>query len=220
MPTLRAIFCVEKTFNKFSAEQIEKVIEFSRDSLGVPATEQQAELVRTIAREALDCRARLKELEDRMRKLCEQSDPCARVASAIGPAAAVAIFADLGDPTAYTSAAAFVKACGLNLRERSSGTHQGQLHITKRGPGRVRRYLFLAAMRMILSSPLVRRWYERRGAYREGIKHKAIVAIMRKLARAMVHVARGSAFDINKLFDVRRLDLTATHQASSAVATT
>ena len=34
---------------------------------------------------------------------------------------------------------------------------------------------------------------------------KAVVALMRKLARAMVHVARGEPFVATKLFDVRRL---------------
>jgi hypothetical protein len=35
------------------------------------------------------------------------------------------------------------------LKEKSSGHIQGQLRITKRGPGEVRRLLFLAALRLI-----------------------------------------------------------------------
>ena len=37
------------------------------------------------------------------------------------------------------------KAVGLNLREKSSGEHEGRLSITKRGPGLLRRLLYLFA---------------------------------------------------------------------------
>jgi hypothetical protein len=55
----------------------------------------------------------------------------------------------------------------------------------------------------------VRAWYQRRRGYTEDSKQRAIVAVMRKLVRALFHVARGEAFDETKLFDVRRLDLDA-----------
>jgi len=44
-------------------------------------------------------------------------------------------------------------------------------------------------------------------AYKAELPLKAIVAVMRKVARALWHVARGETFDVTKLFDVRRLDL-------------
>ena len=55
------------------------------------------------------------------------------------------------------------KAMGLNLKERSSGKHQGKLRITKRGPSIARRWLYFAAMRTI-QEPAVRRWYEAKKA--------------------------------------------------------
>ena len=36
-------------------------------------------------------------------------------------------------------------------------------------------------------------------------KKKAVIAVMRKLAMALWHVAHGGRFDAAKLFDVRRL---------------
>jgi hypothetical protein len=42
-------------------------------------------------------------------------------------------------------------------------------------------------------------------SYTEQSKVRAVVAVMRKLLRAAFYVARGSAFDASKLFDVRRL---------------
>jgi hypothetical protein len=47
-----------------------------------------------------------------------------------------------------------------------------------------------------------------------------VVAVMRKLVRALFHVARGEAFDAGKLFDLRRLDLGAAASASPTSAAT
>ena len=124
--------------------------------------------------------------------------------SAFGPGTTAAIVGDTGDPASYSSSDAFEKALGLNLKERSSGKHQGQLRITKRGPSRARRYLFLAALRWIQRSPVVAEWYQRRRSHRGGVKLKAVIAVSRKLARSMPHVARGASFDAERLFDARK----------------
>ena len=72
----------------------------------------------------------------------------------------------------------------------------------------MRHYLYLAALRLILSSSTARGWYERRSAHAAGHEMKAVVALMRKLVRALFHVARGAPFQVEKLFDLRRLDNT------------
>ena len=196
-----------KTRGMATRTGIAAVVSRAAETLGVPLSMEQRELLRTMARRVLALRAELDEVEKRMRALCAAGTSLARLAEAVGPAAATAIFADLGDPSAYGCAAALEKAAGLNLRERSSGKLQGRIHITKRGPSRVRHYLYLATLRLILQLPLVRRWFEARKSFAPGSKHKAIVAVMRKLIRALFHVARGSRFDAGKLFDARRLDL-------------
>jgi transposase len=114
----------------------------------------------------------------------------------------------LGDPIDYDSPAAYVKAAGLNLKERSSGKHKGQLKITKRGPGMVRRNLYLAVLRLIQHEPHFKAWHaakvERQGGEN---KKKSVVALMRKLLSALWHVVRGNPFEPARLFDGRRLGL-------------
>jgi hypothetical protein len=61
--------------------------------------------------------------------------------------------------------------------------------------------LYLAALRLIQRDPLIARWYRSRAGYRGGYKLVAIVAVMRKLVRALWHVARGQPFDSSKLVD-------------------
>jgi hypothetical protein len=60
---------------------------------------------------------------------------------------------------------------------------------------------------MIQGSVACRIWYKRRRGYTADSKQRAVVAVMRKLVRAIFHVARGNEFNESKLFDLRRLDL-------------
>ena len=129
----------------------------------------------------------------------------------IGKTTAAVLTVAAGDPTGFDSASAFEKALGLNLKEKSSGTQQGLLHITKRGSGVARTYLYLAALRMIQTDAVCRAWYTKKVQRDGGKKQKAVIALMRKLARGLWHVARGKAFDSRKLFDVSRLNLEPSH---------
>lgn len=192
---------------RLSPERIEQVLQTARASVGEPLLEYEQRRLRTLVTEILRLRASAAAVRKRMHEFVrrEGHESIARIAEVVGPACATAIFAEVGDPASYGSAAALEKACGLNLREHSSGQHKGKLSITKRGSPRVRHLLYLASMRMTLMHPLVNAWYERRTAYAAGLKKKALVALMRKLLRALFHVGRGSTFDATKLFDVRKL---------------
>jgi transposase len=171
--------------------------------------EEECDLVREMATEIIHLLDRRRAIDKRIESAAENEPQVQVLRSALGVATAAVIIAHMGPPTDYKSAAAFEKAAGLNLREHSSGTRQGNKHISKRGPGRVRKYLFLAAMRLVQQDPIVRAWYQARAAYKGDDKGKALVAVLRKLTRALFHVARGEPFDATKLFDVRKLDLEA-----------
>jgi transposase len=192
---------------KLSAERRRDVIEQAHGSLGVPMSDPDRVLVQALAGYLLDLRKRMREIERRIRQVLDGHRELHPMVDAFGAVTTAAIVADLGNPATYESSAAFEKALGLNLKVRSSGKNTGErtLRITKRGPARARRYLFLAALRFIQSHDLVRRWYQARTSFRGGYKLKAVVALMRKLARALVHIARGAPFEPTKLFDARRL---------------
>src|SRR5205807_2009130 len=89
---------------------------------------------------------------------------------------------------------------GLNLVERSSGTYQGQLRISKRGNPQVRQWLYMAVLRLIRREG-VADWYRARKQQGTVAKRKALVGIMRKLAVALYRVGvDGVAFEARKLF--------------------
>jgi hypothetical protein len=79
----------------------------------------------------------------------------------------------------------------------------------------------MAALRFVKDDAAALSWCRARKGYKADQKIKAVVALMRKLARALWHVARGEAFDATKLFDTRRLDLPSarTHRPNMAAPT-
>jgi len=179
----------------------------AKHSAGVPMLDDERVFVQELAGEVLRLFARRAEVDRRIEEAASADVAVCALRHPLGVVTAAVVVASLGSPAEYRCAAAFEKAAGLNLREHSSGTQIGAKHISKRGPGKVRKYLFLAAMRLIQDDERVRAWYRRRNAFLADDKAKALIAVVRKLCRALFHVARGDTFDVAKLFDLRRLGL-------------
>ena len=187
-------------------EKIGAVVEGAECSIGVPATEGERRAIQELAAEILRCRVAGRGAKALVEALVEGDEAARRMSVVIGKTTAAVVISGVGDPQRFQSAGALEKAMGLNLKERSSGKHQGKLKITKRGPGECRFYLYLAALRLIMNDPVTARWYERKVDRQGGkAKNKAVVAVMRKLARALWHVARGARFDTMLLFDAVKL---------------
>jgi len=192
-----------------SAARIEEVIGASRGSLGVPMTSAERVALKELVEEIQRQSKKVEEIDRQVATWAGSNHITQLMAGPLGPAATAALVAYVGATSDYASSAAYEKACGLNLKVRSSGKHQGQLKITKRGPPRVRQLLYLAALRLCESDETVRAWYQQRASYKANTKTKAVVAVMRKLVRAvwsMTHdVEHPKAFDSRRLFDTRRL---------------
>jgi transposase len=119
---------------------------------------------------------------------------------AVGVATACVLWVALGDPRNYSCGRTYRKAMGLNLTERSSGTYQGQLKISKRGQPRTRQWLYLASLRLIRQNG-VSAWYHAKKSKDGGAAKRALVAIMRKLAVGLYRVGTGKIpFDARRLF--------------------
>ena len=190
-------------------KKIEAVIRSARSSVGVPQLDEERELVMRVAAEARRAQKLSKKVKTRVERLSESEGATQEMAPVVGKTTAAVMVAALGDPRNYESATAFLKSTGLNLKEKSSGKKKGGLHITKRGPGVVRLFLYLAALRLLKDNPVVRAWYAKKVKRQGGrAKSKAVVAIMRKLVLALWSVAHGEVFDATKLFDTSRLKLT------------
>lgn len=190
-------------------EKIAKVISATRTTTGLAMTPKEQSTLKALAAEAQRHRVLKAEAKKTLEHMAKDNIPVQRLAPVVGITTAVHLVLEAGDPASYKSAQAYVKALGLNLKEHSSGQHQGLLKITKRGSAKARQALYMAVLRLIQRDALFKAWFGRK-VEREGgkRKRKAVVALMRKLAGALVHVARGDTYTPTKLFDAQRLGVT------------
>lgn len=190
-------------------EKIAEVITAARNTTGLTMTAKELAALKALANEARRHRTLKAEAKKTLERMAKNKVPIQRVAQVVGLGTAVHLVLEAGNPGTYKSSQAYLKALGLNLKERSSGQHQGLLSITKRGSAKARQVLYLAVGRLIQRDAHFKAWFERK-VEREGGKRrrKAVVALMRKLARALVHIARGDSYSPTKLFDAKRLGVT------------
>jgi transposase len=188
-------------------EKIQRLLDSTRSSVGLACSDGERRYLQTLAQETLDSYRSLREAQKQVEQRALADATVAPLAPVVGKVTSAVLVATQGTPLDYANAASYLKSLGLNLKEKSSGKHQGQLKITKRGPSLARKYLYLATLRLIQNDPIVQCWYQRKVQRDGGCKGKAIVAIMRKLAKSLWHVARGRAFDSQALFNIRALNL-------------
>jgi len=186
-------------------EKIESVLASCRDTIGMRMTGEEEEALKQLAAHTRQVCKQLREAQRHVERMSLGRQSVQAMGSVLGKITSAVLVSEGGDPERYLSGSQWVKSLGLNLKERSSGKYEGKLKITKRGSGKARRWLYLAALRLIKTDMVVRAWYQAKVMRDGGVKKKAIVAIMRKLVRALWHVAQGDPFDSRKMFDVKRL---------------
>jgi transposase len=193
---------------KLNDKKIAQLMESARRTCGVPPTASQSAWIGEVSSQALATLREVQSCEKELKKLIASEETMSRYAAAVGAPTLSAIWAMIGDPRQYDSSGAFLKAMGLNLKERSSGRRQGQLAITKRGPSKARRWVFFWALRAIQREELAA-WYasftrvaHATSGKQEHRKMKALVAMMRKLCRGLWYsMKHGEDFDYSKLLE-------------------
>ena len=188
-------------------EKIEQLLASAEDTIGVPCVQAERRLLQALAQHLLESREKLHQLERELHQQVRADETLGRMATVVGETSSAVLVAAQGRPQDYPDAASYLKSLGLNLKERSSGKHQGQLKITKRGPGVARFYLYYAVLRWIYNDPVIQSWYRRKVQRNGGFKGKAIVALMRKFAKALWYVAQGAPFDPRKLVNLQGLEV-------------
>ena len=179
-------------------EKIKKVIKSACHSLGQPCTVSETNYLQALAEEMRHSRLQQKQAKKALERCIESDDELKELGDLIGMATTAILLGCHLDPRKYDCARSFQKALGLNLKEKSSGRHVGQLKLTKRGSSMARNYLYFATLRLIKNNPVAKAWYLNKVDSRA--KNKTVIAVMRKLAKALWYVGRGEQFDANKLF--------------------
>jgi transposase len=181
-------------------DKVTRLLQAARSSVGVRSGAVPTRRVQEYARQALAAAQETRRGRRQLQRLVSGHAVLEAQARVVGAATACVLWSCVGDPNDYPCGGAYRKAMGLNLTERSSGTSQGKLHISKRGSPQVRRWLYLAALRLVKKAGL-REWYEAKKK-RDGEEAKgAVVAVMRKMALALYQVgAKGASFAVSRLF--------------------
>jgi transposase len=93
-----------------------------------------------------------------------------------------------------------LRHAGLNLTEASSGKWRGQIILSKRGRPRLRRFLFLAIMSLLMNNSEFQSMHEYNVRVKKMKKMKSVMKLCGKLARIFVRMARsGSAYNPHKM---------------------
>lgn len=214
-----AFACMRRTAGPgLAVAKIQRVVDTAPHTVGVPLIEAESEALKLLAADAKALRQKREKAKRALARLGQKTGVAKNLAALLGPASASWIVMALGNPSDYASPQALQKACGLNLKHHSSGKKAGQLSIAKRGPGGARHYLFFAALRLVSNNPIVNAWYRRRLERNGGVKLKAVVAVMRKLVRAVWRMARSEdEFDARRLFDTANLSALLAHPMSPSL---
>jgi transposase len=167
--------------NTIKQNEIQRVIDSAARSVGTPASDEEREVIRAVAREALHVRGAIATIDKVIEKTAEEHEATRGIAKVVGRVTAVVLVAYLGALSEYASPTTLEKACGLNLKIKSSGNVIGRPSITKRGSSEARAWLYLAALRLVKNDPVIAAWYRARGGYRGDRKLTALIAVTRKL---------------------------------------
>jgi transposase len=187
-----------------SAEKIHGLLASARETVGVRQGEIDVRRMRQYAGQALASRREVAEAKRRLAVLARGNPVIQAQTPVVGVATACVLWVYLGDPRDYSCAAAYRKAMGLNLREYSSGDYRGPLRISKRGSASVRRWLYFAALRWSRQGA-AKRWYLRKRARDAEKAKRAVIGLMRKLAKGLHRVGTtGEPFQPGLLFAGRR----------------
>ena len=116
------------------------------------------------------------------------------------------ILGEAGDLSGFAHGNALLRHAGLHLAEASSGKWKGQIVLSKRGRSRLRRYLYLATMSLVMNNPEFKALHSTNIKVKKIKKMKSIMKLCGKLARILVGIARnGSAYKPEMIFPLEQL---------------
>ncbi|MCU6790652.1 transposase [Paenibacillus sp. WQ 127069] len=117
----------------------------------------------------------------------------------LGPIFIAAILSCAGDLRQYAHGRQLLRKASLNLAERMSGKHKGQIMLSKRGDATLRKYMYLATIVLVGTYPVFRQMHENNVQIRQMKKQQSVFKLLGKLARIINGiVGRGETFSPEK----------------------
>ena len=189
-----------RNYGRQTAEQLIRLAELSVSS--GRATMARTTSLKILCNQLQHTQQNLACLEQEIDSLLEQ-DPGVKGLQGIrefGPKTIAVLRAELGDVERFSRCDQAIAYAGLDITIKESGKWRGQRKLSKRGSGRLRRILYLAAVRCVrLEGSAFGTYYHRLIA--RGMKScVALIAVMRKMLAVTFHLLKTQeGFDPNKV---------------------
>ncbi len=175
----------------YGRQTAQKLVRLAQGSVSSGlATQARSSSLRILCDQLSHTQSNLHLLQHEIERLLDQ-DPRAKGVLAIsemGPLTVAVLRAELGDLDRFARIDQVVASAGLDLQVKQSGKWKGQTKLSKRGSGRLRRILYLAALRSIRLPTSAFGIYYHRLVHRGMKKGMAVVAVMRKLLIVAAHL--------------------------------
>lgn len=184
----------------------QRLWEAARDSVGVKqGVESICGEIHLLLEEIEGTEKALEQIKAQLLPCLEQVPYSQRLLSipGIGPVTIAGVIGETGGLERYSGQKALIKLAGLNLYEISSGKHQGERHISKRGRSLLRRLLFFAALNSVRTKGIMHRTYQEMVG-RGMMRIKALVAISKKLLGIMYALARDNRDYMHNYSELRK----------------
>jgi transposase len=169
------------------------LIELAANSVGTPQAIDAYKLHLEQLLEEFDlAKAQLQRVEKEVTEVLKQV-PFARKLLAIKGISEIAlagILGEAGDLSGFAHGNSLLRHAGLHLVEASSGKWKGQIVLSKRGRSRLRRFLYLATMSLVMNNPDFKELHSNNVNVKKMKKMKSIMKLINKFARILVGMAR------------------------------
>jgi transposase len=169
------------------------LIELATHSVGTPQALDAYKLHLEQLLEEFDlATAQLERVEKEVTEVLKQI-PFARKLLAIKGISEIAlagILGEAGDLSGFAHGNSLLRHAGLHLSEASSGKWKGQIVISKRGRSRLRRFLYLATMSLVMNNKDFKELHSNNVKVKKMKKMKSIMKLINKFARILVGMAR------------------------------
>ncbi len=177
---------------KLGRERAQALYEGAQRSVGLPEGKKGILLeVDEILSVLKACNRFIEKVEEEMVQYLQEipySDSLLSV-KGIGEVTVAGLIGEVADFRQFHTLREILKLSGLDLFEISSGKHQGNRHISKRGRPLLRKLLYFAAINTIRKGGVMHACYQRHLA-KGMLKTKALIAIARKLLGILFALVR------------------------------
>jgi transposase len=190
-------------------KRAELLYQAAYSSIGVPVNEAVKLKLRLYNQELNFLTTQIAAIETAMEKQLKATGISQYILSikGIGIVTAAGILGEIGDPSRFSDWKQVRKLAGFNLVENSSGEHQGQRGISKRGRRLLRNYLYQVALVMVAQNQEFKQLYQYLISRSQNpLKRKqALVIIAVKLIRVILTLVQEKEFyDPSKVLGVYR----------------